>query len=284
MKLLVLIFLSLFNSLTLAQYEYQLNGSYEIKEGKKSNPVEFSLRWSEKNNLISGHYKDNHYAEKGIEASGSVDNLGRLFKVKLPNERGGVQSISVLTSQKKIDDTATSVPISVITRDSEGSPVTTKGIAANLVGLSTVAQRQEEPCEEEFGALAGFCGIYEGVISEEFDPADDCDLMTRPAIRLELNPEGSFLLHLDRLSEIVETPYHAIGRIRANPESTLVDVLSRTCRSLEGIDYPGDNCKRLNLRGSFTSEGDDRSFEGTYTIVDELTDRRCRYRLSVESR
>lgn len=35
MKLLVLIFLSLFNSLTLAQYEYQLNGSYEIKEGKK---------------------------------------------------------------------------------------------------------------------------------------------------------------------------------------------------------------------------------------------------------
>ena len=283
MKIFVFIIFSMVSFLSLAQHDYQLRGSFEVKEGKKLNPVEFQLSWSEKNNLITGQYKDNHYAEKGEDASGSVNNLGRLFTVKFPEQRGGVESISVLTSQKNLNKTATSVPISVITRDTEGNPITTQGISAKLGGQNTVAQRQEEQCQEEFGELAGFCGVYEGIISEEFDPANDCNLMSRPAISLELNSEGTFLLHLDRLSEIVQTPFHTIGRIRANPESTLVDVLSRTCRPLEGISYPGDNCKRLNLRGSFTSEGDNRSFEGTYTIVDEQTDRRCRYRLALEN-
>lgn len=285
MKLTIFIIFSLFSFLSLAQHEYQLKGSFEVKEGQKLNPVEFQISWTEKNNLIQGQYQDNHYTKKGIETSGSVNNLGRLFTVNFPEESGGVKSIWILTSQKTLNDTATSVPISVITKDSEGNPVTTQGITANLGGQQNrVAQRQEEQCQEEFGELAGFCGLYEGVISEEFDSANDCNLMNRPAISLELNSEGTFLLHLDRLSEIVQTPFHTIGRIRANPESTLVDVLSRTCRPLEGIAYPGDNCKRLNLRGSFTSEGDNRRFEGTYTIVDEMSDRRCRYRLTLENR
>ncbi len=284
MKIFITMILSFFSLLSHAQHDYELNGTYDVKVGKKTNAVKFSLKWSEVNNLIRGEYVDNHFAEKKIEAVGSVNNLGRLFTVDFPQERAGVKSLSVLTSHKKINDTATNVPISVITKDSEGNPVSTEGVAASLLAPELVAQRQEESCDEGLGEIAGFCGVYGGVISEESDTSNACQLMTRPSISLELNSEGTFLLHLDRLSEIVETPNHIIGRIRANPESTLVDVLSRSCRPLFGINFPGDNCKRLNLRGSFTTEGDNNRFEGTYTIVDETTDRRCQYRLSVEKR
>jgi hypothetical protein len=270
-----------FSFLAFGQHEYQLKGSFEI-EGSKQKPVVYTLRWSEEENQISGKYSDNYYTDSA-PVEGSVNNLGRLFKVELPEEEKGVKSIAILASEARLSDTATTLPVSVVTRDKKGNPLTTTGVAANFIGLSTVAQRQEEAdCRENFGELAGFCGIYAGVISEQFDPRGLCDLMTSTAVRLELDDEGSVFLHLNRVSEIITTPVHHIGRLRAEPESTIVDVLSRSCRPLPGIDFPGDNCKRLNLRGSFTTERDEQHFEGTYTITDEATDISCRYGLSMD--
>lgn len=277
----ILSLLTFFFSFLAFGHEYQLKGSFEI-EGSKQKPVLYVLQWSEEENQIRGKYSDNYFTDSA-PVEGSVNNLGRLFKVELPEEEKGVKSIAILASEADLSDTATTLPVSVVTRDKKGNPLTTTGVPANFIGLTQVAQLQEEAeCGENFGELAGFCGIYAGVISEQFDPGDMCDLMTSTAVRLGLDDEGSVFLYLNRVNAILTPPAHHIGRLRAEPESTVVDILSRSCRPLPGIDFPGENCKILNLRGSFTSERGEQHFEGTYTILDEETELSCRYGLSMD--
>src|SRR5690606_9514606 len=114
----------------------------------------------------------------------------------------------------------------------KGNPIELAKSASQLVAVSpVVAQKQEEAalCREGFGALQGYCGEYEGTITEEVDREDQCNLLFAEAVRLELDFSGELNLFLGLRTGVVTIPYHQIGRIPADPESTSIDVLGRTC-------------------------------------------------------
>lgn len=268
----------------LAQKQFQLNGSYKLDSSVKK-PVKFTLNWNEDNNKITGTYQDNYFT-KSAKVTGNKQNLGRTFVVTFPETTKGVKSITLLSSQVGGNVSGTTIPVSVITRDLPGNPLTVTEANSQFVMVSPMlAQKQEEAiCREGFGALQGYCGIYEGLITEEVDRGEQCNLLYAEAVRLELNFMGDINLYLGEVNEIVSIPIHRIGRIPSNPETTTIDVLSRACRPVSGTSFPGDNCKRLHLLGRFSTVDVTRHFAGVYSITDELTGNVCRYSLSMDLR
>lgn len=283
MRLKLYIFLALlsFSSATLAK-EFQLKGSFKLDSSSKR-PVAFTLSWEEDKNLMKGIYQDDYFTKEG-KVRGIKSNTGRTFTVTFPENKKGVTSLTLLSSQAGTTLSGTTIPVSIITRDQLGNPLTNAEINSQFAEISPrVAQKQEEtPCREGFGALAGHCGVYEGLITEEVDRGNQCNLLFADAIRLELNSMGDMTLYLGEVNEVASVPIHNIGRIPSNPESTAIDVLSRSCRPLPGTTFPGDNCKRLHLIGRFTTEDVTRHFTGVYSIIDELTNNTCRYSISLD--
>ena len=273
-------------SLTLSAFgaeQYQLKGSLGINAATKKS-IEFSLHWQENGKTANGTYSDNLYSDS-TNAKGVVGELGRIFIVTLPKEINRVRTITILTPSISGLKGAALVPISLVLRDSKGRPVTTTSIEANLIGLTEkiVAQKQEEAsCQEGFGELAGYCGVYTGMISEERDSQNKCDLLSFSNSRLILDLNAEIGLALGESSDIVAIPVHRIGRLFADPESRSVDLISRKCHSLSGIKFPSDNCKRLNLSGVFSIVNGMKHFSGDYTITDEKANATCRYNLSMD--
>lgn len=262
-------------------FQYQLKGSYKIKTSDKR-PVEYTLRWREDKGKITGDYSDNFFIDKA-PVKGDEGELGRNFIVELPFMKNGVKSITFLSSEVKSDRTGTQVPVSIVTRDRRGNPLTTARAMSNFITLYSVAQKQEEkPCQEGFGVLSGYCGVYEGVISEYQDKRNKCNLLFSSAARLELTQDQTLILHLAEVSDLVTIPSHIIGRLPADTQSQSIDVMSRSCRPLEGVNVRGDACKQLNLTGTFSIEGANRHFAGSYTIKEEGTNNICQYTLSMD--
>lgn len=280
----LLIFLLLLSFHSFAQNEkYQLKGSLGVDTASKTK-ISFDLRWNESDGKASGTYKDNFYADSA-PMKGVVGELGRIFIVTLPKEAKGVRTISFLTSDMRGNQGAALIPVSVSLRDEKGTPVRTTAIEANLIGgeARMLAQRQEaEPCQEGFGNLAGYCGAYTGMLSEEMDTRNKCNLLAFNNSRLILDENAELGLVLGEPSEIIDTPVHRIGRLFRNPASMSVDLLSRACRSLPGTSFPSDDCKRLGLTGTFTTANKTRHFTGQYTITNERTNESCRYSLSMD--
>ncbi len=282
LKLYILPVLLLFcSSLTLAK-EFQLKGSFKLDTSDKR-PIAFTMKWEEKNNFLKGTYQDDYFTKKG-KVSGIKSNAGRTFTIILPENKKGVTSLTLLSSQVGTTLSGTTIPVSIITRDLRGNPLTNAEANSQFVEVSQrMAQKQEEDlCREGLGALAGHCGIYQGLITEEVDRGNQCNLLFADAIRLELNSMGDLTLYLGEVNEVVSVPVHNISRIPSNPETTAIDVLGRSCRPLPGTTFPGDNCKRLHLIGRFTTEDVTRHFTGVYSIIDELTNNTCRYSLSLD--
>lgn len=260
---------------------YQLKGSYKLQSSDKR-PIEYTLRWNENKGKITGEYSDNFFIDSA-EVRGEEGDLGNNFIVELPSLKNGVKSITLLSGEVKADKTGTTVPVSVVTRDRRGNPLTTSKTSSTFVSRTVVAQKQEErPCQEGFGSLAGYCGIYEGLISEFRDRRNKCNLLFASAVRLELAEDQTLILHLGEVNEIVSIPYHVIGRLPSNPENRSVDVMSRSCRPLQGVNVRGDACKQLNLTGTFSQEGANKHFSGSYSIKEEGTNNICQYTLSMD--
>ena len=262
-------------------FQYQLKGAFKMKSSDKR-PIEYTLRWSEDKGKISGEYNDNFFID-AAKVKGNEGDMGRNFIIELPTIKNGVKSITLLSSEAKSDRAGTTVPVSIVTRDRRGNPLTTTSANSNFVTLYSVAQKQEEkPCQEGFGALSGYCGIYEGLISEYQDKRNKCNLLFASAVKLELTDDQTLILHLGEVNDLVNIPYHVIGRLPSNPEGTSVDVMSRSCRPLQGVNAPGDACKQLNLTGTFSIEGANRHFAGAYSIKEEGTNNLCQYTLSMD--
>lgn len=282
MKLLTFLAFCLVYSFSHAQ-EYRLSGTYLIDKPSKA-PVEFSLRWKQQEGQLQGEYSDDRYTEK-TKAVGTI-TTGNNFSITLPTPNKGVKSITVLGPRLEKSDTGRTVPLTVVTRDIKGNPITTAEVNASFIALTeaqlTQAQEAGPDCVANFGELSNICGIYAGMISEESDPTRSCDLTNAPALRLEIDYLGEVRLHTNEVSEIVATPVHELGRLPANPSSTSIDILNRECRALPQAAFAPDNCKRLNLTGTFSRDEDAWHFVGSYLITDEKTNRSCRYRFSLD--
>jgi hypothetical protein len=220
-----------------------------------------------------------------VDVSGEGSDIGRTFVVKFPQEKNGVKSITILSSHMGDRSTATAQPVSIITRDGVGNPLTTVKAKSNFTttSYSTVAQLQEENrCTEGFGVLAGYCGLYAGLLSEEQDRRNRCNLLFSDAVRLELTPDATVVLHLGEVNEIITTPGHTIGRLPVNPQKNGVDLMSRVCGPLSGVNSSSSTCKVVHLRGDFSMVRNTKHFAGTYTISEEGTNNSCRYGLSMD--
>jgi hypothetical protein len=261
-------------------FNHQLKGSYKL-QSSVSGPVKYTLRWSESAGVITGEYSDNYFTPNA-QVTGTEGENGRTFLISFPVAQKGVKSINLITSDADTKRTGITLPVSIITRDVRGNPLTTAEATTRFTATTMVAQNQEEECQENFGALQGFCGIYSGLITEMVDRQNRCNLLMADAINLELRPDAMLRLYLGEVDPNLETPYHEIGRLPANPEGRTIDVMGRVCNSLYGIDSKSDDCKRLNLSGEFSSLGEVTRFRGTYTIYDEGTKNTCRYRLSLD--
>ncbi len=262
-------------------YQYQLKGSYKLQSTDKK-PVQYTLRWKENKDKIEGEYSDDFFIDS-IAVKALEGNPGRNFVVELPSIKNGVKSLTLLTSEVTSDRAGTSIPVSIITRDRRGNPLTTSKANSNFSTLNMVAQKQEDTsCQDGFGALANYCGTYEGLVSEFQDKRNKCNLLFASVVRLELTQDQTLILHLGETNELVNIPYHVIGRLPSNPQSTAVDVMSRSCRPLQGVNVPGDSCKQSNLTGTFSIEGNRRHFSGAYSIKEEGTNNFCQYTLSMD--
>jgi hypothetical protein len=264
-------------------YQYELKGPYRL-DSSRQKPVSYTLKWSEENGRINGLYSDNHFV-KSADVTGESSDIGRTFIVKFPEVKNGVRSITILTPLPKGRITDTRLPVSLITRDERGNPLTTFKADSQFTTTSyrSVAQLQEENrCTEGFGVLAGYCGIYAGLITEERDRRNKCNLLFLDAVRLELTEDSSIILHLAEVNEFINIPSHLIGRLPVNPQKNWVDLMNRVCGPLTGMNSSSDNCKIIHLRGDFSQARGLRRFRGTYTISEEGTNNYCRYGLSMD--
>lgn len=283
----VTLILMIVSSLSLAkEYDYELKGTFQLETSGKKNVI-YSLRWSEKENQIEGIYTDNTFAPKFAEVSGSSSAYGRTFQVLLPQAQKSVRSITLVSSVIK-ETSAKEIPVGVVTRDLRGNPLTSTESASQFVLLnqkspkSQVAQLQEDPnCQEGFGVLAGFCGVYAGILEEDRDPRNKCNLLLIDAVRLELSSEGMVILHLGEVNDLVQVPSHVIGRIPFNPQDRSIDLIGRICGELSGVNSSSMSCKRVHLAGDFTLEGDTARFAGKYRIAEEESHLFCEYSLSM---
>ncbi|HXH29367.1 MAG TPA: hypothetical protein VNJ01_01020 [Bacteriovoracaceae bacterium] len=280
MKRTALLFIILSFSALGQNAQYELRGSFPhpITKG----PANFTMRWSETNGRIQGQYDDN--ASKGtVKVIGAKGDNSRIFRMAMP-KNNTLGAMTIITGEDTAGQTGTKIPVSIVTQDQKGVPLTSNTTSATIVAMGPVQRQQEEGCQEGFGAVAGFCGVYEGMISENVDKSRKCTLNDGMNPSLQLDPEGNFILHAGPVSELVDSPIHRIGRLQTKPGSARVDVLSRECRPLAGIGFAGDNCKRINLIGRFTENNTRKRFVGTYSIVDEKTNASCSYQLTLAQR
>lgn len=281
-KFLFILFWFLLPQAFAQSYQYELKGFYRLTSVKK--PIDYILRWSEENGNVIGSYQDNYFGQSH-KVTGQGDELGRTLSIKFKTPQKGIQSLVVLSSLVKDNETATTVPVSIIPRDPVGNPLmTVRGNAQFIItSLQTVAQLQEEnSCIEGFGVLAGYCGLYKGVLAEEQDRRNRCNLLFADAVRFELGPDSSVILHLGEVSDLITTPGHAIGRLPLNPQKSGIDLMTRVCGQVSGVNSSNTTCKILHMTGNFSKKNDIAHFEGKYKITEEGTNNSCLYSLSMD--
>jgi hypothetical protein len=276
------LFLTIYSGLVWSQSsDLKLEGSYKLASSVQK-PISFTLTWKEDaEGRVKGTYRDDFYSKSAL-VSGFTTQAGRNLTVLFPSPIKGVKTISLLSSKGDIKDISTTIPLSIITRDAHGTPLTTVSTRAQFSSGNHLAQKQEANCTEGMGNLEGFCGIYSGMVSEDKDAKNKCDLIGSDTLNLQLTDDGSVAFLFGPQSEIILQPRHEIGRIPANPDSNSIDVLSRHCQRLERIMFPSDNCKRVHLSGSFIIERNRKHFKGSYTITDEKWNQSCKYGLSMD--
>ncbi len=284
MKSIFLFFLVLFSRNTFA-FQYELRGSLG-KDPKTQKEIGFSMNWSEQNGVCRGTYEDQSYIGSGI-LRGINGVSGRLFVITSRGLDKNIRTMILATSNLKVEKGEASVPISFTIRDAKGNPLGTKLASAKLIqgnSASKIAQLQEEPCQDGFGELAGFCGVYSGLITETSDSQNRCDLLSASKVKLVFDENGELGLVLGDVSEILQTPIHRVGRIFINPSSRRVDLLTRGCRELVGTRFDKDDCKILNIQGVFSLFQNIKHFVGKYSILDEKTTQSCTYSLTLEQK
>jgi hypothetical protein len=132
-----------------------------------------------------------------------------------------------------------------------------------------------------FGALTGFCGLYGGTLNEISDNRDRCHLLSSGNPKLELAADTVFRLFLNYNPTDPNPQLHNIGAFLPSPESNTINVTSRNCSVLPGTTFVPNNCKNINLNGIFFNQAGTITFNGTYSISDEINADACSYSLNL---
>lgn len=262
-------------------FQFRLDGSFPVRTDSPSpTPVNFSVKWFEKGNRITGVYSDNYFIESA-PVEGSTETLGRRLNVTFPYIRNGVKSITILLYQTGSATGSSSLSLS--TRDAAGATIDSYALVGLVTTNTTGGIREAEgnTCTIGFGDLTGYCGLYAGTINKISDQAFHCPGITSPITRLELGTNGRFTIYFGYTDTTIGLPLHNLGLIPAGQLGTNINLTNRNCGSLAATTFDANNCQMLNLSGSFSSLAGDRLFFGTYTITDEVTNESCAFTLNL---
>lgn len=270
----IILFLLLsFSAFAQGQWEYRLEGTFS-SEAEVPATVNYSIFWNEAGPVLSGIYRDNYFTQGTPKVmSGTRSDDGAVFNVILPAEVSGVKAIRLSTTT----DTpmSGSIPMSIVLTDDIGGVVDTASTFAlmNMMAGAT-APDDENECTVGFGALTGYCGFYAGNIGEIIDNNNRCNITSGGNSRLELAPDMIFRLHLNYIPGVPTTDIHNIGSIVPSPLTPDVNISGTTCGPVAGTTFL-PNCKEMSLSGSFSEQGANLLFTGTYSIRDQVTGETC---------
>lgn len=268
-------FFSFFLSLTWAQdFQFRMQGTYNINSSAlNQSPVNFTLDWNEADGVITGMYADNYFPGS-TAANGSANVQGRSMNVMLPQFSQGIKTLEFTTGQSgRINGT---VPVSITVRDPNGNTIN----VANISAFQTV-KNGSSSCSVGFGALAGYCGIYAGTVSELTDGMNICNLNSQGSMKMELGANTEVNLYINYINTMIGIPRLGMGSIPVSPLSANINLSSRHCGPVPSTNLVSTDCQTFTLAGSFGTNGSDRIFEGTYLIVDNQNAESCSYRLTL---
>jgi hypothetical protein len=269
---------------TAQQFEYHLEGSFETRPSLQDptpTTINYSIYWNETENELQGLYQDNVLTLNRPQfLSGSKSQEGRKLNIILPTETYRIRQI--LLSTPESEPLSGVVSLSIITKDSVGATIdnlSTTGILSYTPSPTAPGATDQRGCEIGFGALTRMCGLYDGSFLKIFDSRNRCNLVGNLNPRLELAPDTFFRLYLNYVPGLVSNEVHVIGAFLPSPTSTSIQVSTRNCGPLPGTSFVSGNCKTLSLSGIFYDQVSTISFNGTYSIIDEVNGDTCTYSL-----
>lgn len=260
--------------------QFTLNGSYSVaSQSLTPTPVNFTIEWNERGNMIEGTYSDNYFSTS-TPVTGTSENYGRTLNITFPTVTQGIRSISMTTSQTGLWNN--SVPLTVTTRNAAGVPVDNASTTAAMTSQPINPQAAAGgSCMLGFGTLSGYCGLYSGTVTENSDPANRCNLIGPGSTRLEMSLDGQLSLYFNFQTSTQGLPAHRLGPIPNSPLTNTMNRISRNCGSLTQTAFSSANCQTITLNGTFLDLGGTRNFTGTYTIMDEANKESCTYSMNL---
>lgn len=247
-------------------YQYKLTGSYPLNSQSLSpQTVNFQMQWNEIGEKIEGLYTDN-YTQISTPIIATQNNAGKTFVVTFPAVTNGFKQVKMLFQNEEA--ARATIPVSVTTSDEAGVTL----LDSSITAVFEAPESNSVKCEVGFGELSGYCGLYAGTFTETSDTLGYCNL---DSPRLELNASTHVLI------KIAPAGNHDLGLLPLSPLSDSVVIKSRNCGILPGTSFPPNNCQNLTLDGTFSEENGDKTFTGTYTLMDEQSRNTCTYNVSL---
>lgn len=274
----VILFLFFALSAFAQEFQYRIEGSFPSTE----TTINYSVSWNETSTTIQGLYQDNLFAKGPTTVAGTVDATGRTMNIILPTEILGIRQITL--QSPVVGSTSGSIPMNIKTMDNIGRTVDNP---SNMAMMSTMQAATapgaggNDGCVIGFGALTGYCGLFDGSFNEINDNRNRCNILSGGNPRLELAADTVFRLYLNYIPGSINPTLINIGPFLPSPQSNAINITSRTCAPIPGTTFIPSNCKTLNLNGIFFEQADTITFTGTYTINDEVTADSCSYTMSL---
>lgn len=276
--LLVLLFSNVASSQAIS-YQYQMDGTYSVNLPglTQAQTIRFTILWNENRGAISGLYGDSYFSSSS-KVTGTAGVYGRVFNIQLPRIIQGVQNITFTASETNIE--VGSLPVQIYLKDMVSQTVAQTNISTAITVRSDADNPPESACDVGFGVLSGYCGLYQGTLSEISDSGNNCNLPDY-GFRFELNSDARTSLYFYYSDSTIGIPKHDLGTLPAAPTVPNLNLSSRHCGVLLGTNFNNTNCQILNLNGTFTEVGDGRNFRGRYTVIEETTGNSCSYDINV---
>lgn len=268
----VILFLFLTLSAFAQEFQHRLEGSFT----SNATTINYTINWNETSTTLQGLYQDNLFAQGPTTMTGTVGTTGRTFSVILPTETLGVRQL--VFQSPVVTTTSGSIPLNITTRDSIGRVVdapNTMAMMSTMQAATAPGVGNDDSCVIGFGALTGYCGMYNGAMNEISDNRERCNLLSLGNPKLELAADTVFRLYL------ADQQLHNIGPFLPSPQSNTINVTSRNCTVMPGTTFVPNNCKTVNLNGIFFNQAGTITFNGTYSISDEVNADACSYTMNL---
>ena len=241
-------------------FKYQMEGSFStnLPGSSRSQEVRFTLLWNEKDNAISGHYRDDMFSN-GSAVSGTTGPGGKVFSTSFSRRMQNVVKLIFTSIAEKVD--GGTIPLMVFMKDHVDMTVDQNATSAAIQVRADFVD-ESESCVNGFGEVRGYCGLYKGGITEIMDGGNYCNLPDY-GFRMELSSGARVNLYFYYSDTTVGIPTHSLGAFEVVPLAPAISMQERHCGKLVGTNFPTTGCQSLRLSGNFSKLNNKNRFSGT---------------------